>query len=131
MGVATAGAPPTARVSDLLLESFDYVWDRVRRRMDGLLQEEYLWEPVEGSWSIRETDGVWRVERTSPEPSPAPVTTIAWRLWHIGSECLAGYTSRGLGDWVLDVQDDEWYPDVDDALAALDRAWAAFREGIA
>ncbi len=62
----------------------------------------------------------------------SPVTTIAWRLWHIGSECLAGYTARNLGDWPLDVdEDEEWYGDVDDALSALDRAWTAFRGGVA
>jgi hypothetical protein len=103
----------------------------------GLTQAEYLWEPVAGMWSVREgADGVWRVERVGPEepdPDPAPVTTVAWRLWHIGSECLAEYTAGGLGDWplpALQVRGSDWYEHVDDALAAVDTAWAAFREGL-
>jgi DinB superfamily len=61
---------------------------------------------------------------------PPPVTTIAWRLWHIGSECLADYRSRGLGPWPLEVRGREWYPSPDLALGALDRAWQAFYAGL-
>ena len=74
-----------------MLETFDRVWARLRERLTGLTQAEYLWEPVAGMWSVRENaDGVWRVERVvreepDPVPVPAPVTTVAWRLWHIGS----------------------------------------------
>ncbi len=115
----------------MLLGSIDYVWSRVRTRLEGLSQDEYLFEPAAGCWSVRPTDGGgWRVERTLPTPDPAPVTTVAWRLWHLGSECFAGYTSTGLGDWPLAVTDRDWYENVDDALAALDQGWAAFRSGL-
>jgi hypothetical protein len=59
---------------------------------------------------------------------------VAWRLWHIGSECLAEYTIGGLGDWPLPgltAPGADWYEHVDDALAAVDLAWAAFRRGVA
>jgi hypothetical protein len=117
-------------VESLVLSSLDYVWERLRARWDGLTQEEYLWEPVAGCWSVRDDDGVVAVERVFPEPEPAPVTTIAWRLWHIGSECLAGYTQGGLGPWPLQVRDREWYLGVEEALAAADTAWTAFRGGL-
>lgn len=120
-----------------MLESLDRAWGRIRQRLTGLTQAEYLWEPVAGMWSVRQhADGVWRVERVEreePDPVPAPVTTVAWRLWHIGSECLAEYTANGLGAWplpALQVNGPEWYEHVDDALAAVDLAWAAFREGL-
>lgn len=121
-----------------MLETFDRVQARLRERVTGLTQAEYLWEPVADMWSVRENaDGVWRVERIPPEqpdPIPAPVTTIAWRLWHIGSECLAEYTVDGLGDWpfpALPVRGADWFGQVDDALAAVDDSFAAFRAGVA
>ncbi len=124
--------PASARLlAPMLLGSIDYVWSRVRGRIEGLSQDEYLFEPVVGCWSVRPAEhGVWRVDWVSPNPDPAPVTSMAWRLWHIGSECLAGYTSNGLGDWPLEVAGPDWYEHVDDALDALDKAWAAFRSGL-
>jgi hypothetical protein len=116
-------------VESLVLTSLDYVWGRLRARCDGLTQQEYLWEPVEGCWSVHERDGAVTVERDG-DPEPAPVTTIAWRLWHIGSECLANYTEGGLGPSPLQVHDREWFMDVDQALAAVDTAWAGFRGGL-
>jgi hypothetical protein len=117
-------------VESLVLSSLDYVWGRLRARCDGLTQEEYMWEPVTGCWSVRDDGGAVTVDRLAPAPAPAPVTTIAWRLWHIGSECLAGYTQDGLGPWPLQVRDREWFMAVDPALAAVDTAWAAFRAGL-
>ena len=119
------------QVGPLLLGSLEYVWSRIRGRLSGLTADEYLWEPVPGCWSVRQgADGGWEVERPDPEPSPPPVTTIAWRLWHIGSECLAGYTSQGLGPWPLEVRDRQWYPSPGPALDALDQAWQAFYTGL-
>ena len=93
-------------VAPVVLERLDRAWGRFRDRMTGLTQAEYLWEPVAGMWSVREdADGVWRVERLErdqPDPDPAPVTTVAWRLWHIGSECLAEYTASGHSPRPLD-----------------------------
>ena len=117
-------------VESLVLTSLDYIWERLRSRCNGLTQAEYLWEPVAGCWSVRDNDGAASVDRIEPDPDPAPVTTIAWRLWHIGSDCLAGYTQGGLGPWPLRVRDREWFMDVDQALAAVDTAWAAFRGGL-
>jgi DinB superfamily len=119
------------QASPLLLAHFDYVWGRVRGRLDGLPQDEYRWRPTPDCWDLREDGGGWEIERVVPDPVPGAVTTIAWRLWHIASECLAGYTANGLGPWPLDVKDRQWYPDVGPALAALDTAWDAFRSGIA
>ena len=122
----------TGELGQVVLDSLDYVWQRFRDRINGLTDDEYLWEPVSDCWSLeQQQDGRWQVQRFEPEPSPAPVTTIAWRLWHIGSECLAGCTSQGLGEWPLAVHGREWYPNAAEALEALDRAWPAFRAGIA
>jgi len=60
------------------------VWQRLRSRFDGLTDEEYLWEPAPGCWTIRTgIDGGWRADWPLPRPAPEPFTTIAWRLWHL------------------------------------------------
>jgi hypothetical protein len=119
------------RVAPIVLDTLDFVWARIHQRIEGLTQDEYVWEPAPGAWSVRrQDDGQWRVERVVPQPDPAPVTTIAWRLWHIAVDCLASYTSSGLGEWPLEVHGREWYAEVGPAVAALDTSWSAFREGL-
>lgn len=63
--------------------------DRLASRLDGLTRDEYLWAPVPGCWTIREADGAWRGDvaenGTHFAPDPQPITTIAWRLWHLGA----------------------------------------------
>lgn len=64
----------------------DQVWERTRGRLAGLTDEEYFWEPAPGAWSVRRRrDGIWREDWSPPVPKPSgePVTTLAWRLWHL------------------------------------------------
>jgi hypothetical protein len=112
-----------ARSTETML---DHVWPRIRGRLDGITDDEYLWEPVPGCWSVRQVDGSWEIERVIPPPSPPPVTTIAWRTWHIGIECLDGFSQRAFQVHALDLNPLEWYPRADDALAAMDAAWRCF-----
>jgi uncharacterized damage-inducible protein DinB len=79
-----------------LVQLSDYVWDRTRRRLEGLADDEYLWEPVQGCWSLRpDTDGVYRADwHTGVDPSP--VTTIAWRIWHL----IGVYGERRNREWL-------------------------------
>lgn len=68
-----------------------YVASRLDRRLEGLTDDEYRWEPVGGCWSIRpDADGVWRADlgpggSMATPTSPPPFTTLAWRLWHLGA----------------------------------------------
>jgi hypothetical protein len=76
-----------------VLDQFETHWqDRLRPRLDGLTDEEYFWEPVPGCWSIHPRGGStapssWGTGKFTwdygPDPHPAPVTTIAWRLGHL------------------------------------------------
>jgi DinB superfamily len=112
----------------LLLESLDYVWARVRGRMDGMGDDEYLWEPVPGCWSVRPAgDGRFVADVERPPPEPGPVTTIAWRTGHIAVACLESYTEGAFGTRGLDLAEMEWVGTAAEALAGLDAAWAAFR----
>jgi DinB superfamily len=70
----------------LLIEQLKFDWDaHLWPRLQGLSDDEYLWEPVPGCASIRKgPDGVWVVDSDEPAPGdPPPVTTIAWRIDHL------------------------------------------------
>jgi hypothetical protein len=77
-----------------LAEQLDWHWrTQFRPRLDGLTDEEYRWEPVPGAWNVRPRgtsaapiaagSGEFTIDFAIPEPTPAPVTTIAWRIGHI------------------------------------------------
>jgi len=84
----------------LLVGQLTYYWEaHLWPRLEGLSDQEYLWEPVPGCWSLRPgPDGRLVMEREWPEPSPPPVTTIAWRVAHIGADCFGARTSMFFGD---------------------------------
>jgi hypothetical protein len=79
----------------VLLDQLESSCGFSRARLEGLGDEEYLWEPAPGAWSIRPRGqattpkaygpGEWVLDFDSPEPDPAPVTSIAWRLGHLAS----------------------------------------------
>jgi hypothetical protein len=78
---------------ELLRGELDEVAASAGRRLEGLSDEEYLWEPVPGyCWTVRPRGtarttlangrGDWVVDYDLPDPSPAPSTTIAWQIVH-------------------------------------------------
>ena len=85
-----------------LVTAFDYVWERLTGRLGGLTDEEYFWEPVAGCWSLRQDEqGRWRLDGGGgggPAPDPAPVTTIAWRLGHLGGLAVGGFADQPEAD---------------------------------
>ena len=91
-----------------LITTFDYVLDRLTGRLDGLTDDEYFWEPVAGCWSLRQDgQGRWRLDGGGgggPAPDPAPLTTIAWRLGHLGGLGLGGFADRRFGPGTLTVE---------------------------
>ncbi len=81
-----------------LLGVFDEAATRLSRRLEGLSDAEYLWEPVPGCWSIRrDATGTWSLDGDHVAHELAPLTTIAWRMYHLGGHVLAGFA-----DWVID-----------------------------
>jgi hypothetical protein len=83
-----------------LLDQMDFAWDvQFLPRLEGLPDDEYLWEPVDGCWSVRPDGGDgWTVDWARPEPSPPPFTTIAWRLLHIAIPIFGVRASNHFGD---------------------------------
>ncbi|HJU02030.1 MAG TPA: DinB family protein [Actinomycetes bacterium] len=105
--------PRTDRLG-ALLDQFDFAREMAQARLGGLASpaslpkgasldpragdgpltdEEYLWEPAPGAWSLRRRGqavsprpfgpGEWQLDRAIGDPDPTPVTTIAWRLGHL------------------------------------------------
>jgi len=114
----------------LLLDQLETSAQISRARLEGLTDDEYLWEPAAGSWSIRRRGeaatpmafgaGEWVLDSARPEPQPAPMTTIAWRLGHL----YAGFWLRW--EWTFGGRQKlhdaiEFTPS---ASAALARFWA-------
>jgi hypothetical protein len=114
----------------VLMTGLDDAWQRLSTRLRGLSQDEYLWCPVDDAWSVRPVGDRWQVDLADPAPVPAPVTTIAWRMWHIGSDCLATYVSPSLGPSPLPLQGRDWFGEVAPAVEALDTSYAVFRQRI-
>ena len=116
-----------------LLSLSDFAWQRLRGRVDGLTDEEYLWEPAPGCWSVRlvEGGGTFRMEGGPPPPEPAPFTTIAWRTAHLVDVLQAERTATWLG---VRPEASDGTPVVPGtaaaALEALDRAYAAWRRRV-
>jgi hypothetical protein len=136
---------PTSTTDDLIAQlplQLEWHWEHhLRPGLEGLTDDEYLWEPVEGCWSLRP-----RVEaRTShaagagdlvldfamPEPDPAPVTTIAWRLAHIRIGIFAMRNASHFGRDPIDYTTAVYAGDATTALAELDEEHARWAEGVA
>lgn len=112
-----------------MLRAFEYGTAEVLARLDGLTDEEYLWEPVDGCWSIRPVDDRLVADFT-PEADPAPFTTIAWRLWHISVDCLESYSRRAFGAPATTIPEPEFVETAGEAIATLEQTANHFLNGI-
>jgi hypothetical protein len=127
---------------ELLVGQLDFYWTALLwPRLAGLTDAEYLWEPVEDCWTLRAgPDGRLVLDAAAPDPDPAPVTTIAWRMVHIGAYCLANRASAFFDDGgappQVDMFDDRFVPadlpgTADEAVAFLDAAYRRWHDGVA
>ncbi|GII31179.1 DinB family protein [Planotetraspora mira] len=125
-----------ADIGNSLEKAFDFVWGRFLDRLDGLSDDEYFWEPVPDCWSVRQdAAGRWRIEGDGggptgePAPDPPPITTIAWRIGHIGATFI-GFGDRLFADGKITVDDVEFASSATGARAYLDGAYRDWRAGI-
>src|SRR5690349_11573283 len=116
-----------------LAAQLDFHWDfSIRRRLQGLTDEEYFWEPVPGCWSIRPIgDGRFSYEQTSPAPDPPPFTTIAWRIGHIAGSVLERRITNHFGAGNFSLDNVIWPGTSADAIAMLEDRYAAWKAGVA
>ncbi|MFJ6017027.1 DinB family protein [Streptomyces sp. NPDC092952] len=127
--------------SEQLAEQLDWYWRKnLRPRLHGLTDEEYFWEPVRDCWSLRPLgtstaplpagpEG-WVMDSASPEPVPAPVTTIAWRLAHIIVSCLGYRVGWYFGGQDMDSRTFAYAGTADEALAQLDEMYGRWNAGV-
>jgi hypothetical protein len=112
----------------------------IRPKLEGLTDDEYLWEPVPDCWSIRPRaeartshaagGGDLVADFAFPEPDPPPVTTIAWRIAHIRVGVFGQRNASHFGRDPLDYQTTVWAGDAATALAELDEEYARWDEGV-
>ncbi|MFN8074706.1 MAG: DinB family protein [Kineosporiaceae bacterium] len=124
-----------------LLEQIDWHWThQARPRLEGLTDDEYLWEPAPDCWSVRRRGestapvqggaGDWQIEFAFPTPEPPPVTTIAWRLGHVIVGVLAMRNASHFGREAVDYRSFTYAGTAAEALAQLDAEYAAWIEGV-
>jgi hypothetical protein len=71
----------------------------------------------------------WPENAEPDEIDPAPMTTIAWRLWHIAVDCLDGYSARAFDSTGTGLRDRQWVLERPLAIELLGRAWRGFVAG--
>ncbi len=82
---------------ELLRDELDEAYRMIRDRVDGLSDEEFWWAPVAEAWTVRLTErGTWAADYEEPDPDPAPITTIGWRVVHV-AECKLMYHEYAFG----------------------------------
>ncbi|MDQ3154003.1 MAG: DinB family protein [Actinomycetota bacterium] len=124
-----------------LVEQLDLHWrQQLRPRLAGLTDEEYRWEPVTGAWNVRPRGtstapiavggGEFTIDFAVPEPDPAPITTIAWRIGHLVVGVLGARVAGHFGGPPVDYATHDYPGDAAGALAQLDEAYAAWAAGV-
>lgn len=115
---------------DLLATEMDKAWETLRRRLEGLTDEEFFREPVPGCWTVHpDESGRWVADYAVPDPDPPPFTTIAWRLVHIAS-CKIMYHEYAFGPGELTWDELEIPHTVADAIAWLEEGHARLRAAL-
>jgi hypothetical protein len=109
-------------------DQLEFHWrHQLRPRLDGLTDEEYFWQPVDGCWTVHR-DG--SVDFGYPPPQPEPFTTIAWRMAHVIVGVLAMRNHSHFGGPPADYQSWRYATDADTAVAQLDGAYSHWITGV-
>ena len=126
---------------DQLAEQLDWHWrEHLRPRYEGLSDAEYFWEPVANCWNIRPRGqgraaiaaggGDFIIDLEYPEPSPVPVTTIAWRLAHLIVGVFGVRVAGHFGGPPVNHETFEYAGTAAGALRQLDDTYAAWHSGV-
>jgi DinB superfamily len=123
---------PTKSLRTSLMESLDNAWDPLIARTQDLSEAEYAWLPAPGAWTVRlNARRRWHADWDDEDPDPAPVTSISWRCWHIGADCLDSYSTRLWGATGLGLATTSWVGTWGEAKPILEKEWEIFRSGVA
>ena len=127
--------------TELLVDQVDWHWThQLRPRLDGLTDDEYRWEPVAGAWNVRPRgtsttaiaagSGDWVIDFEFPQPEPAPVTTIAWRIGHLVVGVFGMRVASHFGGEPVGYDTYDYPGDAATALARLDKVYAEWLAGV-
>jgi hypothetical protein len=122
-------APP--RLAPFLAQ-WDYMRDQLLARLDGLTDDELMWEPAPVVLTVRMADdGTPGPDRHGLPPTAdvQPPRTLAWSIGHLGAGTLVR------ADWLtgshsLDDADVAWPTIAYEAVELLRRGLAAWRDGL-
>ncbi|MEE1650218.1 DinB family protein [Brachybacterium sp. J144] len=141
---------PRGRDGDLptvLIDQIEFhVRAMLRPRLEGLTDEEYLYDPTgtghawtvhprvpegqEPPTSIQGGGGAMTIDFEHPEPSPAPFTTIAWRLGHVIVGVLAARSASHHGGPPAGYMTWEYAATAEEALAQFDAEYERWITGV-
>jgi hypothetical protein len=124
-----------------LAEQLDWHWRaHLRPRLDGLTDEEYLWEPVPGMWNVRPRgtstapvtagSGDFTIDYAWPEPDPVPATTIAWRMGHLLVGVFGARVASHFGGEPVAYDTYDYPGAAATALSRLDAVYAEWHKGV-
>ena len=126
-----------------LVDQLDFHWHgHLRPRLEGLTDEEYHFSPApdELTWGVRPRGtgaaemqggtGEFTIDFAYPEPRPAPLTTIAWRIGHVVVGVLGARWHSHFGGPPHDYMTHEFAGDAAGGLAQLDRTYAGWIDGV-
>jgi hypothetical protein len=127
--------------NETLRDQLDFHFrEQLRPRLEGLTDDEYFWEPAPGCWNVRPREqatsshaaggGDLVVDYAWPDPDPAPLTSIAWRLGHVIAGCFAMRTANHFGGPPRDSTSWTYAGSADEALAQLDATYDAWSAGV-
>ena len=127
-----------------LLEQVTWHWEnQARPRLEGLTDEEYRWLPTGEGWTVRRRDaevpesvnlqagtGEWLLDYGHPEPTPAPITSIAWRIAHLVIACFGPRTHSHFGGPRVHWEDWDFPGTAAGGLEQLDEAYLNWVAGV-
>lgn len=124
-----------------LHEQLDWHWrHHLRPRLADMTDEEYLREPVQGCWNVRRRgessapmavgSGAFTIDFALPEPEPAPVTTIAWRMAHVIVGVLGERAANHFDGPPVDYPTFAYAGTAEGGLRQLDEAYRSWGEGV-
>lgn len=128
-------------VPTLVLDQLTWHWtNQLRPRLKGMSDSAYHWEPASCAWGVRPRgtspwpmavgSGEWTIDFAYPEPKPAPVTTIAWRLGHVLVGVLGARLHAHFEGPPVDYSSYDYPGVAAEALERLDTQYEAWVSGI-
>lgn len=136
-------ASHTVDWTDLLADQLAFHWtQQLRPRLEGIDDEEYHFSPAAdhltwdirtrgtGTAPIRAGRGENTIDFAFPEPSPAPLTTIAWRMAHLVVGVLGARWHTHFGGPPYSYETFTYAGDAAGGLAQLDEVYTGWMDGV-